>query len=85
MIRVDSQRIIGEKVETGQHFYISSSVCDAKTAQAVIRAHWGIENQLHYVLDVVFKEDGHQLRNKTAAANLNVIRKLSAALLKAAK
>ncbi len=85
MIRVDSQRIIGEKLETEQRFYISSSLCNAKLAQAVVRTHWGIENQLHYVLDVVFKEDEHQLRNKTAAANLNVIRKMSLALLKAAK
>jgi predicted transposase YbfD/YdcC len=85
MIRVDSQRIIGEKIEKEQRFYISSSLCDAELAQAVVRTHWGIENQLHYVLDVVFKEDEHQLRNKTAAANLNVIRKMSLALLKAAK
>jgi predicted transposase YbfD/YdcC len=85
LIRVDSERIINGVSETQQRFYISSAVCNAKLAQAVVRSHWGVENQLHYLLDVVFREDEHQLRNRTAAANLNVIRKMSLDLLKSVK
>lgn len=85
LIRVDSERIIKGVSAARQRFYISSAVCDANLAQAVVRSHWGVENQLHYLLDVVFKEDEHQLRNRTAAANLNVVRKMSLDLLKSVK
>lgn len=46
------------------------------------RAHWSIENNLHWMLDVIFKEDRCQTRKKHAALNLGVVRKMALGLLK---
>lgn len=82
IICINSQREIGEKKEHHTRYYFSTDRLSAEKALEVIRSHWAIENSLHYVLDVVFKEDGHQLKAKSAAANLNVIRKMVLGLLK---
>jgi len=47
-----------------------------------VRDHWAIENNLHWVLDVVFNEDVHHLRDRHAAQNLNALRKMEIPLLK---
>lgn len=82
IIMMESERHLGEKIERSTRYYISSMPCSAEAAQTYIRSHWAVENNLHYVLDVVFNEDAHQLINKSAAANLNVIRKMVMGLLK---
>ena len=82
IICIDSQRVIGDKTEQNQRYYFSTAHLSAKKALSTIRSHWAIENNLHYVLDVVFNEDGHQLKAKSAAANLNIIRKMVLGLLK---
>jgi len=51
-------------------------------ALAAIRSHWGIENQLHYVLDVQFQEDNSRVRNGHANANLATIRKIALNMIK---
>lgn len=63
-------------------YYISSRVMDATEALKSVRSHWGIENQLHYVLDVEFKEDLSRVRNGNADQNLSVIRRIALNLLK---
>ncbi|MHA7840778.1 MAG: ISAs1 family transposase [Gammaproteobacteria bacterium] len=50
-------------------YYISSLPAAAKRLNDAARAHWGIENQLHWRLDVVFNEDGGCIRNDNAAGN----------------
>lgn len=64
-----------DKVMEEKRFYISSLPADARQLNQVARAHWGIENQLHWRLDVVFNEDGSCIRNDNAAENLDILRK----------
>ncbi|MBP5976888.1 ISAs1 family transposase [Brasilonema sp. CT11] len=60
--------------------YISSLICTAKDFALGIRGHWSIENCLHWVKDVVLKEDSSTIRLGNAPANLSIIRALSEAL-----
>jgi predicted transposase YbfD/YdcC len=69
--------------KTEVRYYISSIVNTevAKIANA-IRSHWQVENNLHWVLDVVFKEDDSRVRDKVSAQNLSWMRKMATYLLK---
>eukprot|EP01035_Chromulina_nebulosa_P002058 gene2058-2767_t len=58
---------------------------DAARLNEIARAHWSIENQLHWTLDVVFNEDKACIRNDNAAENLNILRKWAMAILGKAK
>jgi predicted transposase YbfD/YdcC len=60
--------------KTERRFYISSLTQDAQQSANAIRSHWGIENSLHWVLDVVFREDDSRVRRDNGALNLAVIR-----------
>jgi predicted transposase YbfD/YdcC len=75
--RIDSIRTVGEK-ESGleRRYYISSRDLSADQLAAAARAHWGIENRLHWVLDVSFGEDGKTLRKDNAPQNLSLLRKI---------
>jgi hypothetical protein len=64
-----------DKMVEEQRFYISSLPANARQLNHAARAHWSIENQLHWRLDVVFNEDGACVRNDNAAENLNILRK----------
>ena len=74
----------GETKSDIRYFLTSSSV-DGLTLAAAVRNHWAIENSLHWVLDVGFREDESRLRDRNAAANLAVIRKIAINLVKADK
>lgn len=63
--------------------YYITSLTQVEQAAHAVRSHWGIENSLHWVLDVVFKEDDWKTKDKNAASNLAVIRRITANLLKA--
>jgi len=65
-----------EKSSTKVRFYISSKLENAKYFAERIRRHWSIENQLHWYLDVVFKEDKQRLKQGNAPENMVVMRKL---------
>lgn len=82
MIMVESIREIGEKRTSERRFYISSLEPNSKQIGNVIRAHWGIENKLHWCLDVTFKEDACRIRAGHAAENFNIIRKITMNLLR---
>jgi predicted transposase YbfD/YdcC len=69
-----------ETVEV-RHF-ISSLRPSARRLARVIRGHWGIENSLHWVLDVVFREDGRRLYDRTAAENVGLLNRLATSLLR---
>ena len=58
-------------------YYISSLPCNAENIGTTIRAHWSIENSLHYVLDVIYDEDKNRTRKNHAPANLSLIKKLA--------
>jgi predicted transposase YbfD/YdcC len=68
-----------------QRFYISSLPEDAKKICQITRQHWGIENKLHWRLDVVYNEDGACIHDDTSAMNMSTIRKWSLNILQKAK
>lgn len=69
-------------VGTEFRFYISSLEGDAKVFAHAVRKHWGIENSLHWVLDVVFREDESRIRKGNSPENLAIMRHLAVNLLK---
>jgi predicted transposase YbfD/YdcC len=85
VVQVNREREANGKNVTTSHYYVSSHRGTAKEMAGVARKHWGIENGLHWVLDVVFREDQSRTQNATAAANLAMIRKVAVALLQRAK
>jgi predicted transposase YbfD/YdcC len=83
---VTRTREVGEQVEGPEAFYyISSLKANAKKLGAAVRGHWGIENGLHWVLDMSFREDESRVRKDHAPANLGLLRRLALSLLKRAK
>jgi hypothetical protein len=62
------REVIGGKTETERHYYISSvRDCDAATMDGAVRGHWGIENLLHWHLDVSFDEHACRVRKEPAS------------------
>lgn len=83
IIKVESQRHFKSdgRTETETRFYISSHKADARQINAVIRNHWSVENNLHWMLDVVFAEDISRRRAGNSAANFNIISKIALGLI----
>ena len=77
MIMVESIREIGENCTSERRFYISSLAPDSRQIGDAIRAYWGIENKLHWCLDVTYKEDACRTRTGHAAENFNTVRKIT--------
>ena len=67
---------------TEMRFFIGSRRMAARRYAQALRGHWGIENNLHWQLDVSFHEDGSRIENRHGAANFALFRKLALALLK---
>ena len=82
IVRIVSQRQIGEKVEVRTRYFISSLPADAKTILKTKRSHWKIENQVHWVLDIAFREDECRVRKDHAPENLALLRHMALNLLK---
>jgi predicted transposase YbfD/YdcC len=74
VIMIESTREIGEKISRETRYYISSLSVSAETISNAIREHWGVENGLHWVLDVTFREDDSRIRKGNAPENLAIIR-----------
>lgn len=79
---VQSTRIVGKKTTVENRFYLTSLCCDAKKFGHAVRSHWGIENSLHWCLDVGFHEDDCRVRKGNAAENFGIIRHIALNLLK---
>ena len=77
-----SETTRGGKPSDAVRYYIMSRRLSAKRFGPLVRGHWGIENSLHWQLDVSFGEDGSRTRKDHAQANLGVLRRTSLSLLK---
>jgi predicted transposase YbfD/YdcC len=80
---VERRREIAGRVSVERSFYIGSCGVDsAQTLARAARGHWGVENQLHWVLDVVFREDDCRVRRGHGARNFSALRKFALSLLR---
>ena len=75
-------RVLERDVVREETRYFITSLTDVKSFAKAVRAHWGIENSLHWSLDVTFGEDSCRARAGAAAENLNILRHLAIGLLK---
>lgn len=82
IIKIESTRAVGEKTSTETRYYISSLNKDAAYFNQSIRQHWHIENSLHWVMDVQFREDEARKRKDNAAENFAIIRRIALNKLK---
>ena len=84
VVVVESEREIGDKVERETRFYITSLVLLATMLAPIIRSHWAIENSLHGVMDMVFRDDECRLRTDHAPANFCTIKHMAHNLVRLA-
>lgn len=85
IVKVTAQTELKDRRRSDTRYYISSAALTAQAAAAAVRGHWGIENRLHWVLDVVFGEDQSRLRTGHGARNMAVVRHFAINLVRAAK
>lgn len=79
---VESTTERGGKIETERRYYISSAKLDAKAFAHAVRAHWGVENRLHWVLDVVFHDDLARLRTGFGPQNMAIVKHMAMNLIR---
>jgi predicted transposase YbfD/YdcC len=82
VVQVNREREVDGERTTTSHYYITSHTGTAGEFAGWVRGHWDIENGLHWVLDVVFREDRSRIRQGNAGANLAMIRRVAVSLLK---
>ena len=85
LVRIVSQHQIGDTLEVQTRYFISSLPADPKLILKAKRSHWKIENQVHWVLDIAFREDESRVRKDLSAENLAVLRHMALNLLKQEK
>ncbi len=84
VVQVNREREVGGERTCTTHYYLSSYAGTAAEMAAFVRGHWGIENGLHWVLDVVFREDDSRVRAGHAGENLAMVRRVAVSLLRRA-
>ena len=77
VVMVESQRETDGKVETETRFYITSLALLANALGPMIRSHWMVENGLHWVLDMIFRDDECRVRTDNAPFNLAIIKHIA--------
>jgi predicted transposase YbfD/YdcC len=82
IVMVERCRVEGETESRERRYYITSLAAGAEVLAEAIRGHWGIENRLHWVLDVSFGEDGSRVRKAFAPENLGLLRRVALNLLR---
>lgn len=81
IVMVEARRIEAEVESLQQRYYITSLASEAERLSALVRSHWGIENRLHWVLDVSFREDASRIRQDDGAENMGLLRRIALNLL----
>ena len=79
------REVMGGKKTVERRYFISSLEANAEQALKAVRGHWAIENELHWCLDIGFREDANQVREATSAENLATLRHIGINLLKQEK
>jgi predicted transposase YbfD/YdcC len=82
---VKSERMIDGVSSSERRYYICSSRLSGEAFAKAVRGHWGIENSLHWVLDVAFREDDCRIRKANGPQNFGLLRRFALSLLKQEK
>lgn len=85
LVRLESQRTLDGKTTQEVRYYLSSLSGNARKMLRSIRSHWGVENSLHWVLDVAFNEDDCRIRKDHAPVNFSLLRQMALNLLRQEK
>jgi predicted transposase YbfD/YdcC len=81
-VQIERSRQVNGKTSVERHYYVSSLPPDAEAHARVVREHWGIENHLHWALDVTFGEDRRVIRDEVGAQNFALLARLALMLLR---
>jgi predicted transposase YbfD/YdcC len=84
VVMVESTREIADKIERETRFYITSLVFLASQLGPVIRSHWAVENSLHWVMDMIFRDDECRIRTHHAPANFTTLKHMAHNLIRKA-
>lgn len=82
---VESRVDRGGKLAQERRYYLCSARLDAATFARAVRAHWGVENRLHWVLDVVFHDDLTRLRTGHGPQNMAIVKHIGLDLMRSTK
>ena len=85
VVIVESQREIGPKTERETRYYVTSSTLRADKLGRVVRDHWAIENSLHWVMDMTFRDDECRIRTQNAPENIVTLKHMAANLARRKK
>jgi predicted transposase YbfD/YdcC len=84
VVMIESIREINDKIERETRFYVTSLVLLADQLGPIIRSHWAVENSLHWVMDMVFRDDECRVRTDHAPANFTPLKHMATNLLRRA-
>jgi predicted transposase YbfD/YdcC len=82
LVMVQAERRLGNQCSVETRYYISSLEGNAQLVLHAARGHWGIENQVHWILDIAFREDESRVRKDHGPENFAVLRHIALNLLK---
>jgi predicted transposase YbfD/YdcC len=77
VVIIDASREINGKIERETRFYITSLNLPAKSLAAIVRSHWAVENSLHWVMDMLFRDDECRIRTEHAPANFTTVKHIA--------
>jgi predicted transposase YbfD/YdcC len=82
IVMIESVREIGERTEMDTRFHITSLVLLAAQLGPIVRSHWAVENSLHWVLDMIFRDDECRVRTEHAPANFTTLKHMALNLIR---